>query len=155
MPKKKTKATLADIDANQVRARSIELVDNKGKTKMRFSTSQETASSPAMTIIQLYGADGLPKLEMQVTDNSPGIRLTSATDHVGFSIALNETSHGMMIGDKNGRPVVQIGIYHADNGQNPFGTKPAIVLSEFEDDTESLDVAIKECKIIQPVKKRK
>jgi hypothetical protein len=87
MPKKKTKATLADIDANQVRARSIELVDNKGKTKMRFSTSQETASSPAMTIIQLYGADGLPKLEMQVTDNSPGIRLTSATDHVGFSIA--------------------------------------------------------------------
>jgi hypothetical protein len=155
MPKKRPKASLLDLDVNHVRARSIDLVDDKGKTKMRFSTSRETASGPAMTIIQVCGADGLPKLEMQVTDNSPGIRLTSETDHVGFSVSLNETSNGMMIGDKHGRPVIRIGIYHTDNGENPFGTKPAIVLSDLEDETESIDVAIKECKIIQPVRNRK
>jgi hypothetical protein len=124
MPKKRPKASLLDLDVNHVRARSIDLVDDKGKTKMRFSTSRETASGPAMTIIQVCGADGLPKLEMQVTDNSPGIRLTSETDHVGFSVSLNETSNGMMIGDKHGRPVIRIGIYHTDNGENPFGTNP-------------------------------
>ena len=155
MPKKKPPASLPNLDVDRVRARSIELVDSKGKTKMRFSTSEETKGSPSMTLIQMYGLDGLPKLELQVTDNSPGIRLTSETDQVGFSVSLNETSYGIMIGDKKGRPVVRIGLYHSDNDNNPFGTKPAIVLSDFEDDTESLDVAIRECKIIQPVKKRK
>jgi hypothetical protein len=153
MPKK-TKANRPNIDANQVRARSIELVDGKGKTKMRFATSPETTTKQALTVIQLYGTDGLPKLELQVSDNAPGIRLTCATNHIGFTVSLNETSHGLSIMDKKGQPAVQIGLYQADAGVNPLDSKPSIVLTDFEDSTESLVVAVQECKIIQPRKKR-
>jgi len=38
--------------------------------------------------------------------------------------------------------LVQIGIYHEDSVDTPFGAKPAIVLSDFDDETQSLDVAI-------------
>lgn len=153
MPKRKPKTSPTNIEANRVRARCIELVDDKGKTKMRFATSSATATAPALTVIQLYGSDGLPKLELQVLDNSAGIRLTSPENHVGFTVALNETSHGLSIMNKNGLPAIEIGIYHTDTGDNPLGSKPSILLTDFEDSTQSLEVAVQECKIIQPIKK--
>lgn len=153
MPKRKTKTSQTNIEANRVRARCIELVDDKGQTKIRFATSSATTTTSALTVIQLYGSDGLPKLELQVSDNSAGIRLTSPENQVGFTVALSETSHGLSIMNKNGLPAVQIGIYHTDTGDNPLGSKPTILLTDFEDSTQSLEVADQECKIIQPIKK--
>ena len=155
MPKKKPKTSLPNIDAKNVRARSIELVDSKGKTKVRFTTSSATANSPEMTVIQLCGRDGLPKIELQVIDNSPGIRLVSESGNVGFTVALNEDSHGMTIANKKGLPAIQLGIYHEDSGDGPQGTKPALILSDFDQDTTSLEVSTKECTILQPAKKTK
>ncbi len=155
MPKKSRPSKRDDLDVHSIRARSIDLVDAKGKTKATLFTLPGNQKHPSSTVFQMFGDDGTQKLELQVDGDSPGIRLTAANGNVGFSVAVNETSNGIMIGDRQGRPVVQIGIFHQGSEETPFGSKPAVLLSDFNDDSQSLDVAIKQCKIIQPRKNRK
>lgn len=155
MPKKKPNSKLPDIDVNCVRARCIELVDARGNLRATFVTSSGCQKNQSATLIQMFGDDGLPQLELQIIDGSPGIRLTAPNDRVGFSVSVDETSNAIMIGDAEGRAVAQMGVYHQGGDETPFGSKPFVLLSDYDGGTESIDVAIEERKIIQPRKKGK
>lgn len=150
MPKKKPQAKLENLDVDCIKARSIQLVDEQGKTRASLFTTLGLEKHSSLTVVQIMGDDGLPKLELQVDGNSPGIRLTGANDQIGASLAVNDKSNGISINDREGRPAIQIGIYHQGGTESPLGTKPAVVLTNFSKMSQSPDEASKHCKIIQP-----
>ncbi|XZE37113.1 hypothetical protein SH501x_002715 [Pirellulaceae bacterium SH501] len=135
------------LEVAAIRTQQITLVDSLGNARARFYTTDPSVF-PSSTVVQILGSDGTPKLELQVDDNDPGIRLSSKPGHAGFSVSVNSTSNGLMIGDLNGNAVVELGKYHSQEHSH-YGTKPSLVLRDC-DTTGDSEGDGGSCIIIQP-----
>lgn len=116
------------ITADRIEARYIALVDDHGVERAALFVS-DVPNYPPSTVIRIMGADGLPKLELQVDGVHPGIRLSTPQQATGISLAVNDIANGIMIADNEGRPIFQCGMYH-DPTHGECGSQPRIALED-------------------------
>ncbi len=117
------------VTADKIIAKHICLVDNTGRERASMFVSD--SSNDSATVIRILGETGVPQIELQVAGTTASIRIANTNDQPGISLAVNDGCNGLMIGDAEGAPVVQMGVYLSKDDEGNT-RQPFILLRDFE-----------------------
>lgn len=109
------------ISADVVVARCIRLVDESGNVSIELSTSQ-IANGVRLTVIQIFDDNGMPRLELQVTNDEAGIRIVDKSDKASISLATRKDGSGMSLRNAEGSLSIVAGVAN-DTERDPDGNR--------------------------------
>lgn len=125
--KKRKKRQTSKLNIDELEVRRITLVDEYGKSRASLHCSGGDGGIGGFTSISLNDDAGQPRIELEVHEGSPFIRLNMPDANAGVSIAANDgLGNGMSVYDHEGRPLIQIGISHPDS-DDPRGSEISVL----------------------------
>ncbi len=128
MKKRRKKRQTSKLNIDELEVRRITLVDEYGKSRASLHCSGGDGGIGGFTSISLNDDAGQPRIELEVHEGSPFIRLNMPDANAGVSIAANDgLGNGMSVYDHEGKPLVQIGVSHPDS-DDPRSPHPEVVV---------------------------
>jgi hypothetical protein len=120
-------SNLTDLSVNTLEAREIRLVDSKGSTRATMGCSDQK-SGRGWTVFQMLDDDGLPRIELQVSNEGCSIRLNTLGDAQGITVSVSDTAgNGLSINGHDGSPAIRMGISHPESN-DPRGNHPELTM---------------------------
>lgn len=117
----------SDLSVNTLEAREIRLVDSKGNARATMGCSDQK-SGKGWTVFQLFDDEGLPRIELQVSNEGCSIRLNTLGDAQGVTVSVSDKiGNGLSINGHDGRPAIRMGISHPESS-DPRGNHPEITM---------------------------
>jgi hypothetical protein len=89
------------ISADVIEARCIRLVDESGHVSVELSTSK-IDDGLRLTVIQIFDDNGMPRLELQVSNDEAGIRIIDKSDKAKILLATRKDGSGMSLQNAEG-----------------------------------------------------
>lgn len=89
------------ISADVIEARCIRLIDESGQVSVKLSTSK-VDDGLRVTVIQIFDDNGMPRLELQVSNDEAGIRIIDKSDNAKILLATRKDGSGMSLQNAEG-----------------------------------------------------
>ena len=111
-------------------ANEILLVDKSGRERAALLCSDGQGDDPGHTVLQLFGLNGTPRIELQVDVEGCCIRLNTPDDAHGIAIAFSDNrGTGISVNDHEGKPAISLEVSHPGS-DDPRGNHPEIKLTD-------------------------
>lgn len=107
--------------ADVVEARCIRLVDEFGNVSIELSNSK-SSDGGRFTVIQIFDENGLPRLELQVSNAESGIRIIDKSSKASISLSTRVDGSGMSIRNAEGSLSIIAGVAN-DSELDPNGKR--------------------------------